>query len=101
PPPPRRSPLSLHDALPISSRWRVYAPASPSMQAISLELGLRRIPAGARAATADCCAAWSAIVLATWSEPIRPFLPPHRLWARTRDRKSTRLNSSHLGISYA
>src|SRR5205814_6812784 len=27
--------------------------------------------------------------------------PPFSLWASSRDRKSTRLNSSHLGISYA
>src|SRR5438045_8121194 len=55
---PPRSTLSLHDALPISSRRRP-----------------RRRSAGA---APRACAA-----------------PPRR------DRKSTRLNSSHLGISYA
>src|SRR5256885_11919524 len=37
----------------------------------------------------------------TISSPVRPWRPPSSPAAATEDRKSTRLNSSHLVISYA
>src|SRR5207249_10536647 len=70
-PTPAISTLSLHDALPISSRWR-------------------------------CSASWAstatenAFASCIWA-PIRGAFA--REWRR--DRKSTRLNSSHVSISYA
>src|SRR5262245_12038549 len=39
--------------------------------------------------------------MATVFEPIRPVPPMTTIFMVYRDRKSTRLNSSHLGISYA
>src|SRR3712207_7437147 len=67
--PPRSTPLSLHDALPISKDARLEF--SPSFS-----------PDGA----------W--LVYATWTDV------PDAACIR-RDRKSTRLNSSHANISYA
>src|SRR5437899_9404805 len=77
PPPPISNTLSLHDALPISS---VTDPA-------------------AKPPFASLCTS----VLGTLSDV--PLAPPAAAVEgrerRLRDRKSTRLNSSHLGISYA
>src|SRR2546426_8867904 len=67
--------LSLHDALPISCRWCCAAAV--------------RAPASARAACTQG-AAWRALGAGPAASP------PRRI-----DRKSTRLNSSHLVISYA
>src|SRR5256885_17177494 len=53
--------LSLHDALPISNKWRIYEKATK----------------------------------------VRHGGAPGTLWVRAADRKSTRLKSSHLVISYA
>src|SRR2546426_6426692 len=64
--------LSLHDALPISSRTSRGTGSTP------------RRSAGPAAAT-----------------PPRSRSPSSRGASRSRDRKSTRLNSSHLVISYA
>src|SRR5262245_63729586 len=76
PPPTAISTLSLHDALPISHRRSAAA----------------RPPTAAPPAPAPAAAA----APASAAGPGRPGSPP-----AARDRKSTRLNSSHLGISYA
>src|SRR5256885_10296162 len=67
--------LSLHDALPISSRRRFRQSDG--------RFGFRRDPGA-------CLHYWFG----------RSFLHP-KLQPQRRDRKSTRLNSSHLVISYA
>src|SRR5205814_8616514 len=76
--------LSLHDALPIcpavtGPAAAVFWPASP--------------------------AAWSATAVAIAAATTTAAVPPasrhNRSRPREADRKSTRLNSSHLGISYA
>ena len=46
-------------------------------------------------------APWSSIVLLVWLLNARHFLYAASIAPHARDRKSTRLNSSHLGISYA
>src|SRR5262245_63493899 len=74
-------PLSLHDALPISTR-RVSATRLTGREERDHH------PRGAAAAFA--AAAWVKAAAA----PKAPRQP-------SQDRKSTRLNSSHLGISYA
>src|SRR5688500_19821462 len=66
PPPPEPSPLSLHDALPISSTARFFRS-----------------------------------ITATAFNPAHATNPFDSSEERQRDRKSTRLNSSHLVISYA
>src|SRR3712207_6941617 len=78
--------LSLHDALPISSCSSTTASSAPATSAkVTDELAdapfwpLRSVPK----------------VSTSFSAP-----PPARP-ARNRDRKSTRLNSSHANISYA
>src|SRR2546426_7089635 len=73
-------PLSLHDALPIS-----FSTSSPACSASSTLCWMPR-PATITSATSSCC-----VVVRTTHFP--PRVP--------RDRKSTRLNSSHLVISYA
>src|SRR5205814_6029086 len=89
---PRTSPLSLHDALPIcrGAAARAARPrARPHSKSVRLVLGLdSRCP---------------------HREALTCRLPPLTHWSlscataprRSADRKSTRLNSSHLGISYA
>src|SRR5438045_8381858 len=73
PPTPELYPLSLHDALPISTQTR---------------LGPRHDPVGAvhQSNRVGCDGRRTAVA---------------GLWRLRQDRKSTRLNSSHLGISYA
>src|SRR5690606_41693682 len=84
-------PLSLHDALPISS---AKAALSSSAAATSKELASRALPTAAE-------------LDAQIKRALDPALPDSE---RTkliedgdafRDRKSTRLNSSHVKISYA
>src|SRR5699024_12524710 len=77
PPPTALYTLSLHDALPIS----VANPTAITRPALAISIGVRRrtaawIPSSSRRSLS--CAI-----------------------ASTRDRKSTRLNSSHVSISYA
>src|SRR5690606_41660619 len=92
PPPALYSPLfSLHAALPISPTLHGsagsavgHAPASSS------RIHPRIRWAGQRTKERKLAAPWSAIGAST--------LPPRQ---RSRDRKSTRLNSSHVKISYA
>src|SRR5690606_41998896 len=71
--------LSLHDALPISRRPRYGC--------------LGRWPA--RATSTGTC------IRCTGAPPVRPPWPTQRSSSARRDRKSTRLNSSHVKISYA
>src|SRR3712207_9407746 len=70
--------LSLHDALPICSASSKCTPCSDSA---------RSVEATGSGHKRECCEAHQ---LACWTASIRP-----------RDRKSTRLNSSHANISYA
>src|SRR5439155_27155989 len=67
--------LSLHDALPISGRERLHRPRPQAGDGRSLLRSDRQACAGRRGRG--------------------PQRPPRR------DRKSTRLNSSHVAISYA
>src|SRR5205814_7995283 len=82
--------LSLHDALPISSGQRLHRRAGPRRGPSDGASGRAgsRPPAPHRARAVDRC---------DWRTA------PARASGRwlARDRKSTRLNSSHLGISYA
>src|SRR5205814_9507041 len=79
-------PLSLHDALPI---WMVIAPLLLGTRTLGwMKLSSRGIP--------PCKdAQWWRIEL------IEAIARQAALALHHRDRKSTRLNSSHLGISYA
>src|SRR5699024_12254362 len=73
-------PLSLHDALPISS------PSSPSM----FSFGIRQF------------SKINSVVGDERMPSFFSFLPNEKkLGIRSSDRKSTRLNSSHVSISYA
>src|SRR5439155_27165670 len=80
--------LSLHDALPIWSRRRTRECRCPRR----LERRHRRGRDGVarrrsrRRRASSCRCGW---------------LQPRRSWSGDKDRKSTRLNSSHVAISYA
>src|SRR5437762_11370739 len=65
--------LSLHDALPI---WMTYTELNC--------VGTKTIP-----------------ISSAWRSSATPTLWTYLVWERRRDRKSTRLNSSHRCISYA
>src|SRR5207249_6534591 len=84
PPPPTLSPLSLHDALPISCN--AVIPAMFTEAACS-KLTLAGLSATARVARGQTYCANA------------PPRPPKT--SSPGDRKSTRLNSSHVSISYA
>src|SRR5699024_12426227 len=73
--------LSLHDALPILQQMSTCVPAKP------LELRCSR------------CSMLLLQCLAAGLNSNNPQRP--KLWMQCRDRKSTRLNSSHVSISYA
>src|SRR5262245_497705 len=90
-------PLSLHDALPISARacagwigWRTSTPPGAR----------RRARRSTPSATTPCIwrSTWRSRT--TWRSRCSPTARGTPCTS-TRDRKSTRLNSSHLGISYA
>src|SRR5262245_48626768 len=95
---PQISPRPLHDALPISGRAREpcarptrrRAPTAPSGSRRSASI---RSPTRSTRPPAPCGPAWS-----RGSTPSRS---PLMEFGSCSDRKSTRLNSSHLGISYA
>src|SRR5437868_11172045 len=76
--------LSLHDALPISDLTHVAARAT--------------LGAGSLANVREHLEGWIAD-----AQAFKPGseMPPTPLPAASRDRKSTRLNSSHVSISYA
>src|SRR5699024_12319678 len=89
--------LSLHDALPISD-WPPPSVPSPDVGSVKLVMSLAR--------TEDIDVPSPTIVPA----PKSPSRATYRVVASTRslslpglvrDRKSTRLNSSHVSISYA
>src|SRR5437899_9335408 len=82
--------LSLHDALPISFFERAIASGQEGLVAKGLDA---RYDAGARGA------AWLKVKLAHTLD--LAVLAAEWGHGRRRDRKSTRLNSSHLGMPYA
>src|SRR5699024_11669949 len=89
-PPTQLHTLSLHDALPICSSSARCSPTPP----------LTRSSFPFPTTTAS---AWSSATSPP-SATERPSCCPHPAstrWRRCRDRKSTRLNSSHVSISYA
>src|SRR5205814_8965794 len=94
----RPSPLSLHDALPISG-----ALAAKSGEDVAALGGLRALLPQTWQPSFRCAR------FPANSKPRRKLLMKRHLWLvlfaagafACRDRKSTRLNSSHLGISYA
>src|SRR5699024_11854554 len=88
--PPQLHTLSLHDALPILASTRRRRPLFPRT----------RCPLPAR----GLAAADSSAPHALWPPTAHPGPAPGPdapLAATERDRKSTRLNSSHVSISYA
>src|SRR5207253_11044311 len=98
-PPPDTAPLSLHDALPISdnaawgSRRGGELPAALARRedrVARIETAMRRLAAQAKA---DAEAERQRRAAAAAAR--------HRTGQTRRDRKSTRLNSSHVAISYA
>src|SRR5205807_8008861 len=94
PPPPALYPLSLHDALPI---W----PAGCKAPRAPVRGTSRSRPANSAAAARGRRSQWP-----RGGPPLPPLTlsrlgPPPRSPAAAADRKSTRLNSSHLVISYA
>src|SRR5205814_9022837 len=100
PPPPRSPTLSLHDALPISvagMRVELGAKAIRQFERHRTVAG-RDVPIGARSA-ARFRADGDASVAGARAHAAQ-FAREHDA-AVAGDRKSTRLNSSHLGISYA
>src|SRR3712207_8225643 len=78
--------LSLHDALPISrkSRFRLGGASGCSPTCVGVFPG-RDIRGGAIGVCRSAC----------------ERVPAAQPWRASRDRKSTRLNSSHANISYA
>src|SRR5439155_22992831 len=83
PAPPEIYTLSLHDALPISRPTAREVLVEFAEQAVEVGRGLdhaRRDPV---------------------AQFLKNVIRPHRLAERCGDRKSTRLNSSHVAISYA
>src|SRR5690606_40804482 len=93
---PRPDTLSLHDALPISTLGQLQrcavtaAPAGAGAEGTAVTgeapSGRRRLPPRRRAGTPPAC---------------RTVRGRRSSAARRSDRKSTRLNSSHVKISYA
>src|SRR5207253_5188738 len=97
PPPPPLSPLSLHDALPISQvlvRHRVVVAGD---EAEARFLDARAVAAQERGL--DDRREHRALVHESL-DPVQDRLALLRV-ELARDRKSTRLNSSHVAISYA
>src|SRR5256885_11702120 len=84
-------PLSLHDALPILQESPSILDGSPAPPAVSPKHAyglLARLKYSTELKTASCTSCRGMPVLSTFVKAVR-------------DRKSTRLNSSHLVISYA
>src|SRR5205814_8509639 len=96
PAPPEIHTLSLHDALPISSEdvpRHIRDVIGEALAGRSLEL-----------ANLESCAAFAArepLIKAQLGGDLHEALLALRAMQGDGDRKSTRLNSSHLGISYA
>src|SRR5699024_12162005 len=88
--------LSLHDALPISraaGRRGTGRPVSSQSWEPEDSVRARRRTVRATTARIACALVWRP------SAPAPELRSPHP--ERRRDRKSTRLNSSHVSISYA
>src|SRR5262245_65151526 len=87
--------LSLHDALP--------RPPHPDTSPAAAPTARLRTQPSAIAAHPDVCTPSAASVAAMVSSTATGSFSPDSTSrvAAVRDRKSTRLNSSHLGISYA
>src|SRR5690606_39877781 len=82
--------LSLHDALPIWGRWLLPLGPGPAQALPPDEPG----PSGrGRPRLAGS--------IQVWSQVLSGYLPALQAWHLGIDRKSTRLNSSHVKISYA
>src|SRR5690606_40876715 len=92
------STLSLHDALPILGSYREPgesrgSPLCGRMGVVDVPIAHWVPPSFARGV--GCCGRISMA-----EEPIAGWLPPSLVMLKI-DRKSTRLNSSHVKISYA
>src|SRR5207253_10910455 len=94
-------PLSLHDALPISSH-------SPATQPAAARRNPHPLPCFSGQALPDSCSSGAAQDRPTndqrrTTNDERPTTNDQRkaVFVAGRDRKSTRLNSSHVAISYA
>src|SRR5205814_8802845 len=85
----RLYPLSLHDALPISARWTAPVCCRRRESCLMLRAAITTARNGRR---------FGGLIPAAATFGNQPAKPPA---IARRDRKSTRLNSSHLGISYA
>src|SRR5690348_17444020 len=92
PPPPASTPLSLHDALPISATTVRITP--PTLQCVTRSMDYDSYGySGCGTGLAAGCASNEAGRDGSEVTEIDENAPP--------DRKSTRLNSSHPSISYA
>src|SRR5207249_11375307 len=97
PPPSSRPTLSLHDALPIWSPTASFARSSP----VSARSGTRfrgstsRSTANAQLGPVEGSAGFEKLATSL------VLLTSRKVLLRVLDRKSTRLNSSHVSISYA
>src|SRR5262245_64210485 len=94
-PPTQDSTLSLHDALPTSARQHVETSSTARFKPHSRFLHHAETGSGQRSSPRDCCTTIHAPCSA------RPAMIAATMTSGHPDRKSTRLNSSHLGISYA
>src|SRR5262245_4767903 len=96
-----RAPLALHDALPISCCRAGTTGSSSSSDPAPSTITTR--PWTMRASSRPRPTPWPASCSWSCASTSRSPAPPWagRATSTTRDRKSTRLNSSHLGISYA
>src|SRR5439155_26170165 len=95
--PPDISPLSLHDALPISS----HSATSTRRVASSLVAVAALNPMVRCSQSPNCVIARSRYEGLPFSSNHDHLRPPPRPVGGHGDRKSTRLNSSHVAISYA
>src|SRR5690606_39653943 len=95
---PATSTLSLHDALPISAGRPVAAGGAGIGPQVAN-------PIPAQAAMAGSSTSRCQVGAGTWDASAWPRASPavinHTAAAKAPDRKSTRLNSSHVKISYA
>src|SRR5205814_4442537 len=95
------STLSLHDALPISILERLFHTLQNSGRGVKVRIVQPVIEARFRVVKIPICPFCSCV---SGLVPIKAIAPDEVGVSDRhsgRDRKSTRLNSSHLGISYA
>src|SRR5205814_5014394 len=96
PSPPAASTLSLHDALPICSQLRQVLKHFKRILEVSLRIhGSDQIVSADAGQSSRCTSSHSA------DSKTHLRLAFFVIEREAEDRKSTRLNSSHLGISYA